>query len=130
MTAQPDHPSPAAGTDGGTSPVGGSSPASSQASTAYLAGYSDGYRAAISVLDEAGAFLATLKPSQALDLAAARGRRDTSPTPAKTPAQIRADAYTSWDLPNPGAGQGTSPSSDQADVDSGARSTDVDGMDL
>ena len=124
MTVEPDHPDPAAGT------ARGSSPDCAQPSTAYLAGYSDGYRAAISVLDEAGAFLATLKPSQALDLAAARGRRDTYPAPAKTADQMRADAYTSWDLPNPGAGQGTSPSSDQADVDSSARSTDVDGMDL
>jgi hypothetical protein len=80
---------------------------STHVSTDYLAGYSDGYRAAISVLDEAGAFLSTLKPSQALDVAAARGRRDTYPTPAQTAAQIRADAYISWGLPDTGSDQVT-----------------------
>jgi hypothetical protein len=68
------------------------------ASTAYLAGYGDGYRAARSVLDEAAAFLAAQRPSRGLDAAATREARDTYAQPAKTAEQIRADAYASWGL--------------------------------
>ena len=68
----------------------------------YLAGYSDGYRTAMAVLDEAGAFLsATLQPADAVDLAAARADATAYREPDLTGDQLRARAYTSWALPLP-----------------------------
>ena len=68
----------------------------------YLAGYSDGYRTAMSVLDEAAAFLSTtLRPADAVDLAAARVDAIRRPDSGLTGDQLRARAYTSWDLPLP-----------------------------
>jgi hypothetical protein len=88
------------------------------ASTAYLSGYSDGYRAALSVLDEAGAFLAAQRPSQGLAAAAARARRDTYAQPAKTAEQLRANAYASWGLTDPRTQQAhTTEATDAADSD-------------
>ena len=71
-------------------------------SVEYLAGYSDGYRAAMCVLDEAGAFLSTtLRPAEAIDLACVRARAGTRTGPDLTGQQLRAHAYASWDLPLP-----------------------------
>ena len=71
-------------------------------SVEYLAGYSDGYRTAMSVLDEAAAFLSdTLRPADAAALVAARAANATRHGHDLTGDELRANAYASWDLPLP-----------------------------
>ena len=83
-------------------PAGAHAPAEPTRSIEYLDGYSDGYRTAMSVLDEAAAFLSTtLRPADAVDLAAARADAIRRTDQGLTGEQLRARAYTSWDLPLP-----------------------------
>jgi hypothetical protein len=76
------------------------------------AGYAAGYEAAMTVLDEAGAFLATRDNAQAFDLAAARARRDHYEKPARSAEQLRREAALSWGFPDP-----TVPVAEDADDD-------------
>ena len=87
---------------GPTATQAGSAPPTARESTDYLAGFSDGYRAACAahgVFDDAITALADQKPWQALDTATARRNAATTARgPERTPAQLRADAYASWGL--------------------------------
>jgi hypothetical protein len=63
---------------------------------AYCYGFADGYRKAMTVLDDAASVLAQLRPSRLLT-----ERRGVYARPARSAAEIRRDAYASWGLPDP-----------------------------
>lgn len=79
------------GQDAGSWPV-----FSSGYGAGYVAGCRDGYREGIAVLDEASALLATMKPADAVEAAAARRRRTKYARPPQTPEQIAARTRSSW----------------------------------
>ncbi len=90
---------------------------SAEAQAAYRAGLSAGYTEAMTFLDDAGAILAGLKPSRALDHAAARERRDTYTTPALSAEEIREQAYASWGLQDPRKATEAEPAADDETTD-------------
>lgn len=68
-------------------------------------GHAEGYAEGLRVLDEAGAFLATLRPSIGPDAAAARARRAgmVAPRESEGLAERRRRVAESWGLPVDGA---------------------------
>ena len=71
----------------------------------YEAGYAAGYHAARTALDDAARALAALRPSRALDVAAARAGTPVVDEPDRSDptavAAYRARIYASWGLPPP-----------------------------
>lgn len=64
-------------------------------------GHAEGYRQAMTVLDDAGALLAAQKPSRNPSFAELQRRRNTYEGPARAPEQILTEAAASWGLPVP-----------------------------